>query len=139
MFRFLALVSILTSATAAVATAPLSANPASTQAKSAVPVPKPVPRLVDVGSSTCIPCRVMLGVLEELRAGYPTSLKVEFVNMKDDSGAAERFGVRTIPTQIFYAPDGKELWRHVGVIRAGDIVAKFAELGYRLEPAKKGP
>lgn len=110
---------------------------AATAPAAAPPAPKLLPRFVDVGTTTCAPCRVMLGVMEELEARCPDTLKVEFVHTGEDPEAAERLGIRAIPTQLFYAPDGKELFRHTGVMRAGDVVAKWAELGFALEPGNK--
>lgn len=97
--------------------------------------PKALPRFVDLGTTTCRPCKVMLGVMEELKRDYPGAFIVDFVNVKEDPNETEQYNIRTIPTQIFYAPDGRELYRHVGVFRAEEIIAKWAELGYRFEPA----
>lgn len=91
---------------------------------------KAVPRFVDLGTTTCAPCRVMLGVMSELERRYPDTLKVEFVNVATQPAEAERANVKIIPTQIFYAPDGRELYRHVGVFRTDEVVAKWAELGF---------
>ncbi len=114
------------------------AKPESTPgAAAAAPAPKPLPRFVDLGTTTCAPCKVMLGVMQELEATYPDSLKVQFINTHDDPDAAERMNIRSIPTQIFFAPDDKELFRHSGVMRTGDVVAKWAELGFVLQPVKK--
>jgi thioredoxin 1 len=97
------------------------------------------PRFVDVGTTTCIPCRVMLGVMDELRRDYAGSLVVDFVDIAVTPAEADRYGVRAIPTQIFYAPDGRELWRHTGVIRAEAVIAKWAELGFPVEPSGARP
>jgi thioredoxin 1 len=37
-----------------------------------------------------------------------------------------------IPTQIFYAADGRELARHEGFIGRDEILAKWRELGVSL-------
>lgn len=94
-----------------------------------------LPRFVDLGTTTCIPCKVMLGVMEELKRDYPGAFIVDFVNVKEDPDETQQYNIRTIPTQIFYAPDGRELYRHVGVFRSEEIIAKWAELGYRFERA----
>ncbi|PLX84252.1 MAG: thioredoxin, partial [Desulfuromonas sp.] len=39
------------------------------------------------------------------------------------------------PTQIFYAPDGSELYRHTGFYGREEILAKWQELGYRFGTA----
>ena len=69
-------------------------------------------------------------LMSELEAQYPGGLKVEFVNVKEQAGALERYGIKVIPAQIFYSPDRKELYRHTGVMRTRDVVAKWVELGY---------
>ncbi len=95
---------------------------------------QPLPRFVDLGTTTCIPCKVMLGVMEELRQKYPGAFLVDFVNVKESPEEAEKYGIQIIPSQIFYAPDGRELFRHSGVFRADEIIAKWAELGYHFTP-----
>lgn len=93
-----------------------------------------LPRFVDLGTTTCAPCRVMLGVMAELEQRYPGAMIVEFVNINDRPADAQRYGVEIIPTQIFYSPDGRELFRHVGVYRTEEVVAKWAELGFPMTP-----
>jgi thioredoxin 1 len=96
---------------------------------------KALPRFVDLGTTTCAPCKVMLGVMAELEQKYPGVMTIEFVNVQEQPDAAQRYGIQTIPSQIFYAPDGRELYRHVGVFRAEAIIAKWAELGFQFKPA----
>jgi thioredoxin 1 len=91
-----------------------------------------VPRLVDLGASTCIPCKMMVPVLEELKAEYAGRLRVEFVDVRENPRAAADYGIQVIPTQIFYDASGKELFRHEGFISKEDILAKWKELGIDL-------
>lgn len=95
---------------------------------------KALPRFVDLGTTTCAPCRVMLGVMKDLEQRYPGAMIVDFVNVNDQPAEAERYAVQVIPTQIFLSPDGKELFRHVGVFRTDEIIAKWAELGFPMTP-----
>ena len=95
--------------------------------------PAPVaalPRLVDLGADKCIPCRMMAPVLEELKTAYAGRLQVEFIDVWKNPEAGEPYGIRSIPTQIFLAADGRELYRHEGFFARDDIVAKWKELGY---------
>ncbi len=110
---------------------------ASAFAADAAPAPPPArPKLVDLGASTCIPCRLMIPVLAELTKEYAGQLDVEFVDVWKTQGAGERYGIRLIPTQIFYDATGNELFRHDGFLAKKDILAKWKELGINLkEPA----
>ncbi len=97
-----------------------------------------VPRFVDLGTTSCAPCKVMLAVMADLERRYPGAVQIEFVNVKDDPDKLDQFGVKVIPTQIFFSPEGKELFRHTGVYPVEAIVAKWKELGYDLAPRKEG-
>jgi len=94
-----------------------------------------LPRFVDIGTTTCAPCKVMLGVMEELEQKYPGAFVVEFVNVKERPAEAQRYGIRIIPSQIFFGPDGRELYRHTGVFRTEEVIAKWAELGFQFKPS----
>lgn len=97
----------------------------------------PLPKLVDLGTTTCAPCKAMLGVLDELEVTYRGQLAVEFVNVATREDLAEKYGVEIIPTQVFLASDGRELYRHTGFLAATAIVEKWRELGYPLQPARR--
>lgn len=96
---------------------------------------KPLPKLLDLGADKCIPCKEMEPVLEELKKDYVGVLEVEFIDVwkPENQQEAVKYGIRSIPTQIFFAPDGKELWRHTGFISKADILQKWEELGYPLK------
>ena len=60
-----------------------------------------------------------------------------FLDVWKDPDAAEKYGVSTIPTQIFFDAAGKERFRHEGFFSREEILAKWRELGVKLEePAK---
>jgi thioredoxin 1 len=95
-----------------------------------------LPKLVDLGAKKCIPCKKLAPILEELEKEYAGVLTVVFIDiwLPENKGKAEKYGIDTIPTQIFYDPQGKELWRHVGFISKEDILTKWKKLGYELKP-----
>jgi thioredoxin len=98
--------------------------------------PPPRPKLVDLGADKCIPCRMMTPVLAELAKEYAGQLDVVFIDVWKTRGEAEHYGIRVIPTQIFYGADGKELFRHEGFYAKKDILAKWKALGVGLtEPS----
>ena len=109
-----------------------------------------VPKLIDLGSKECIPCKLMWPILEEMKKDLAGKLQVEFIDvgLKENLPLGKQHGVKLIPTQVFLDAEGKELWRHEGYISRHGILDKFRELGYaladealkpafsRLEPAK---
>jgi thioredoxin 1 len=100
------------------------------------PAKIPLPRLVDLGAGKCVPCRQMKPILEELTREYAGQFEVVFIDVWEDREAGTRHGIRLIPTQVFYAADGKELFRHEGFYSKKDILAKWRELGVAVrEPA----
>ena len=97
---------------------------------------KAMPRLVDVGAKTCIPCKLMAPILEELKTEYAGRLQVDFLDVSINPEFAGQYEVTIIPTQIFFDASGKELFRHEGFLSKEDILAKWKELGFELEKAK---
>lgn len=95
--------------------------------------PAGVPRLLELGSVSCIPCKMMKPVLEELEREYGPNLKVDFIDVWVDPEAGRRYGVESIPMQILYDAGGNEITRHVGFWPKEEIVAAFAEHGVELK------
>ena len=96
-----------------------------------------LPRLVDLGAGKCIPCKMMAPILEELKKEYQGKLDVVFIDVWEKTDEAKKYGIRMIPTQIFYDASGKELFRHEGFFAKEEILAKWKELGFTLENAAK--
>jgi len=121
-------------------TAPGSAacQPAVTPAIPAVatdaakPVTSGLPKLLDLGADKCIPCKMMAPLLEELKTAYSGRLDVVFADVWKNPAEAKEYGIETIPTQIFFDAQGKELFRHEGFFAKDDILAKWKELGVDL-------
>ncbi|MFI5379570.1 MAG: organomercurial lyase [Tepidisphaerales bacterium] len=95
----------------------------------AQPVVASLPRLVDLGSKECIPCKRMAPILEEMRKEFDGRLRVEFVDVRVETEAAQKYGIRLIPTQVFFDAAGKELVRHEGFMSREDILAQWAAVG----------
>lgn len=109
-----------------------------------------IPKLLDLGSKECVPCKMMAPILEDLKQEYAGKFEVEFVDvgLKENLPSAQQHRVTLIPTQIFSDGQGKELWRHEGFLSRENILAKWKELGFdfggmglpkieRWEPARK--
>lgn len=92
-----------------------------------------LPRLVDLGSESCVPCRMMQPELDVLRTTMEGSLEVVFIDVNHDRSAASSYRIRVIPTQVFFSPEGVELARHEGYIDAEGMLRIFREHGYLKE------
>ncbi len=98
---------------------------------------KALPRLVDLGADKCIPCIMMAPILEELKKEYAGTFNVEFIDVWKNPDAGRKYGIRMIPTQIFFDTTGKELFRHEGFFSKEDILSKWKELGVTLEKGQQ--
>lgn len=132
---YLRKISILLLACAAVAWLAACGNADSSGEGKTVPpaaqaVATSVPRLVDLGADKCIPCKMMAPILAELKSEYAGRMEVEFIDVWKNREKAAEYRVQMIPTQIFYDPAGKELFRRSGFIGKEDILATWRELGY---------
>jgi thioredoxin 1 len=88
-----------------------------------------LPKLVDLGAGKCIPCKMMAPILDELENSYQGQFDVVFYDVWENPSIAEHYGVRIIPTQIFFDASGNELFRHEGFYSKEDILNKWNELG----------
>jgi len=91
-----------------------------------------LPVLIDLGAKTCIPCKMMAPMLEELRKEYAGRLVVKFLDIDENPEFISKYNIRVKPTQIFYDASGKELFRHEGFYSKDDILAKFKDHGVNL-------
>ena len=88
-----------------------------------------LPRLVDLGKGTCIPCKKMKPILDELTVEYKGRAIVKVIDLRYEPQEAREYGIRLIPTQIFYDAEGNEVYRHEGFMDKQSIERKFAEMG----------
>lgn len=93
-----------------------------------VPVPGKV-TMVDLGAHKCIPCKMMAPIIKELSDEYDGRAAIVFIDVWEHPNVPEQFGLRAIPTQIFYDADGNERFRHEGFMDKESIVEKLKELG----------
>ena len=92
-----------------------------------------LPLMLELGSTTCVPCEMMEKVLDSLREKYSGQLDVEFLDVTVNRDAGLKYKIQLIPTQIFFDADGKEIFRHEGFFPEKDIVAKWREFSVDLQ------
>jgi thioredoxin 1 len=85
--------------------------------------------LVDLGANSCVPCKMMAPILEKLEKDYKSRAAIVVIDVWKNKDQATRFGVRAIPTQIFFDKEGKEVYRHMGFMSEKDIVAQLKKMG----------
>ncbi|HBE79903.1 MAG TPA: hypothetical protein DDW65_19310 [Firmicutes bacterium] len=87
--------------------------------------------MIDLGSTTCIPCKMMVPVMAELAKELQGKLDVQFVDVNKKGDLAEKYKIYAIPTQIFFDKNGKEVFRHMGFFSKTEIMTKLKELGLK--------
>ncbi|MGE4421980.1 MAG: thioredoxin family protein [Pseudodesulfovibrio sp.] len=95
-----------------------------------LPIPGMV-TMVDIGAHSCIPCKMMTPIIEDLSREYEGRAAIAFIDVWEHQEEANKYGISSIPTQIFYDAQGKERSRHVGFMDKDSIVAKLTELGVK--------
>ena len=92
-------------------------------------IPNNLPMLIDLGADTCIPCKKMKPILDEVKKEYEEKAIVKIIDVYENRAEAMKYGIRAIPTQIFFDASGKEVFRHEGYFSKKEIVEKFREMG----------
>lgn len=99
-----------------------------------------LPLLIDLGADKCVPCKMMAPILAQLETDLAGQLTVRFIDVWKNPEEGPKYGISSIPTQIFLDPQGRELFRHVGFFSREDILATWAEHGYAFTvPATAAP
>jgi thioredoxin 1 len=85
--------------------------------------------MIDLGSNTCIPCKMMAPILEKLEKDYRGRAAIIVIDVGKHQSQTEKYRIRAIPTQIFYDKEGKEKYRHVGFMSENAIVTQLMKMG----------
>ncbi len=62
----------------------------------------PIPVLLDFWAPWCGPCKMIAPVLDEIAKESDGRFRVVKVNIDDDPALMERFGIRGVPTLLFF-------------------------------------
>jgi len=87
------------------------------------------PALVDFGSNSCLPCRQMRPILQEIRNEYSGNAKVIVIDVYKYQSLARGHKIRMIPTLTFFNSNGKEVHRHQGFMSKKLILEQFRKMG----------
>ena len=85
--------------------------------------------MVDLGADSCIPCKMMAPIIKKMEKKYEGKAAIVFIDVWKHHDQAKRFGIRAIPTQIFFDKEGKEVYRHVGFMGEAEINRILKKMG----------
>jgi len=85
------------------------------------------PVMVDFWAEWCGPCRMISPIVEELGKEYAGKVVVGKVDVDSNNTTAMRFGIRNIPTVLFFK-NGQVVDKQVGAVSKSVIVQKLNKL-----------
>ena len=83
--------------------------------------------VVDFWAEWCIPCKAIAPVLEELAGEFAGRLRVAKLNVDENRQTPARFGIRGIPTLLFFK-DGARVDQLIGNLPKAQIRSKIEAL-----------
>jgi len=85
------------------------------------------PAIVDFWAEWCGPCRLVGPHVAELATEYEGKAVIGKVNVDENSGITAQFGIRNIPTILFFK-DGQIVDKQVGATSKAALEAKLKAL-----------
>lgn len=88
---------------------------------------------IELGSTKCIPCKMMKPIIEEVKSEYANQVNVIFYDVWKPEGKpyGKKYKVRVIPTQVFLDKDGNEYFRHEGFFPKEDLIQVLKKKGVK--------
>lgn len=83
--------------------------------------------VIDFWAPWCGPCKMMGPIFEEAAKDLKDKAKFGKVNVDENSELAQRFGVMSIPTVMFFL-DGQPVDKTVGILAKEEIVKRVKEI-----------
>src|SRR4029077_1023441 len=87
----------------------------------------PVPILVDFSAAWCGPCRMIVRVLDEIAKEQGDVVKIAKVDVDKSPNLTNRFGIRNVPTLLFFK-GGEVKDKVVGLTSKADLISRLKTL-----------
>jgi len=78
------------------------------------------PVVLDFCAEWCQPCKMLAPTMEEIAGEYEDKVKIGKLNVDDNPNTATKYGIRGIPTLLFFK-DGKVVQQVTGVKSKAEI------------------
>jgi len=89
------------------------------------------PALVDFGGAGCCGPDKMQPVIEAVADKFKDRLTVLYLEAKAEPVLAARYGINSIPAQLLFDKDGKEVFRHNGLMSEAEILEQVKAVGIK--------
>ncbi|MBU0608728.1 MAG: redoxin domain-containing protein, partial [Armatimonadetes bacterium] len=93
--------------------------------------PPRLPRLLDLEGLGCAACRPMPPLLRSVQEELAGKVRIDIRDFDPDLVA--EYGLERLPTQIFYDADGREVYRHGGLMTRDEVLNQFRKMGVATE------
>jgi thioredoxin-like negative regulator of GroEL len=90
-----------------------------------------LPKVVKIGRTDCLPCVDLSKTLKFLQPEIEGKANIEIINLEDDPGAFDEYGLEGIPTLIFYDKNGNESSRSTGGKDAEFVLEMLKKAGMK--------